>query len=169
MNLCLKDVTKKCEVVRDVLDFVYELTQLIKMSTSSNVVSNALDCKTLINFQHTEKLQHYPECFRWRVMMNMQQKLMAWHQKCIILIPFSVWNLRASYFLLQNKYQAKDITVQEAVRGAWLLKSHLSSMRNEVKFNNFYCEVIRESADLTSALNRACTPLLMPLMFDAPS
>ena len=32
LNLCLKDVTKTCEVIRNVLDFVYELTQLIKMS-----------------------------------------------------------------------------------------------------------------------------------------
>ena len=45
--------------------------------------------------------------------------------------------------------QAKNIIVQEAVCGARLLISHLSSMRNDVKFNNFYCEVIHESADLT--------------------
>jgi len=32
LNLCLKDVTKTCEVIRDILDFIYELTQLIKMS-----------------------------------------------------------------------------------------------------------------------------------------
>ena len=32
LNLCLKDVTNTCEVIRDVLNFIYELTQLIKMS-----------------------------------------------------------------------------------------------------------------------------------------
>ena len=46
--------------------------------------------------------------------------------------------------------QAKDITVQEAVRGAQLLIRHLSSMRNEAKFDSFYSEVIRESVDLTA-------------------
>jgi len=44
--------------------------------------------------------------------------------------------------------QAKDITVQEAVRGAWLLITHLSFMRNEANFNSFYSEVIRESVNL---------------------
>ena len=32
LSLCLKDVTNTCEVIRDVLYFMYELTQLIKMS-----------------------------------------------------------------------------------------------------------------------------------------
>ena len=46
--------------------------------------------------------------------------------------------------------QAKDITVQEAVRGAQLLIRYLSSMRNIAKFDSFYSEVIRESVDLTA-------------------
>ena len=45
--------------------------------------------------------------------------------------------------------QAKDITIQEAVHGAQLLRTHLSSMRNEAKFEDFYTEVIRESTNLT--------------------
>ena len=46
--------------------------------------------------------------------------------------------------------QAKDITVQEAVCGAQLLKIHLSSMRNEAKFDSFYSEVIHDSINLTA-------------------
>ena len=45
--------------------------------------------------------------------------------------------------------QVKDITIQEAVHGAQLLKTHLGSMRNETKFDSFYSEVISDSADLT--------------------
>ena len=43
--------------------------------------------------------------------------------------------------------QAKDITVQEAVHGAQFFKIHL---RNEAKFDSFYSEVIRDSANLTT-------------------
>ena len=32
LNLCLKDVTVKCELIRNVLDFVYNLVQLIRYS-----------------------------------------------------------------------------------------------------------------------------------------
>ena len=46
--------------------------------------------------------------------------------------------------------QAKDITVQEVVRGAQLLRTHLSSMRNEAKFESFYSEVIHDSVSLTA-------------------
>ena len=44
--------------------------------------------------------------------------------------------------------QAKGITVQEAVCGARLLITHLSSTRNEAKLNSF--EVIRENINLTA-------------------
>jgi hypothetical protein len=32
VNLCVHDVTKKCVIVRNVMDFIYKLVQLIKFS-----------------------------------------------------------------------------------------------------------------------------------------
>lgn len=32
LNLCVKEVTRACDIMRDTMSFVYELTQLIKMS-----------------------------------------------------------------------------------------------------------------------------------------
>ena len=32
LNLCVKEVTRACDIIRDTMSFIYELTQLIKMS-----------------------------------------------------------------------------------------------------------------------------------------
>ena len=40
--------------------------------------------------------------------------------------------------------------MQEAARGAQILRTHLSSMRNEAKFESFYSEVIHESVSPTA-------------------
>ena len=45
--------------------------------------------------------------------------------------------------------QAKDITVQEAIRGAKLLVSHLKSLRTEAHFDVFYDQTLVQSSTLT--------------------
>ncbi len=37
LNLCLKDVTYKCDLLRNVMSFIYELVHLIKFSKAYNV------------------------------------------------------------------------------------------------------------------------------------
>ena len=49
LNLCLKDVTNTCEVIRDVLNFIYELTQLIKMSPKRLTLFDSLRREVTIN------------------------------------------------------------------------------------------------------------------------
>ena len=49
LNLCLKGVTKTCEVIRDVLNFIYELTQLIKMSPKRLTLFDSLRREVTIN------------------------------------------------------------------------------------------------------------------------
>ena len=51
---------------------------------------------------------------------------------------------------LSINIQAKDITVQEAVRGTRLLTTYLCSLRNEKKFDSFYTEVIRDCVGQTA-------------------
>lgn len=66
------------------------------------------------------------------------------------------FGLKLSYLLfsaseqLSINLQSKNITVQEAVRGANLLVSHLKSLRTDANYNAFYEEVIGTSQDLTS-------------------
>ena len=45
--------------------------------------------------------------------------------------------------------QAKDITIQEATRGAGLLVSHFKSLRTEPQFNTFYEQILVQSSTLT--------------------
>ena len=45
--------------------------------------------------------------------------------------------------------QAKDITIQEATRGARLLVSHFKSLRTEPQFNTFYEQTLVQSLTLT--------------------
>lgn len=85
--------------------------------------------------------------------MTIMLQPMEWQQRWIILIPF--WSETSLFDIFSAEQvslniQAKDITVQEAVCGAQLLKTHLGSMRNEAKFDAFYSEVILDSINLTS-------------------
>lgn len=49
LNLCLKDVTNTCQVIRDILNFIYELTQLIKMSPKRLTLFDSLRTEVSIN------------------------------------------------------------------------------------------------------------------------
>ena len=45
--------------------------------------------------------------------------------------------------------QAKDLTIQEAIRGAHLLCTHLTSLRTTESFSTFYATIRQESENLT--------------------
>ena len=49
LNLCLKDVTNTCEIIRDVMNFIYELAQLIKMSPKRLTLFDSLRKEVSIN------------------------------------------------------------------------------------------------------------------------
>ena len=49
LNLSLKDVTNACEVIRDVMNFIFELTQLFKMSPKRLTLFNTLRKDVSIN------------------------------------------------------------------------------------------------------------------------
>jgi len=49
LSLCLKDVTNTCKVIRDALNFIYELTQLIKMSPKRLTLFDSLRKNISIN------------------------------------------------------------------------------------------------------------------------
>ncbi len=73
----------------------------------------------------------------------------------------TLFSLKLSYLVyssaeqLSTNLQAKDITIQEAVKKAKLLTSHLKSLRNKAKFDHFYDGVYQDSESLT---NEPCLP-----------
>ena len=50
---------------------------------------------------------------------------------------------------LSVNLQAVDITIQEALKGAELLITHLKSLRNDACFDRFYDAIYQDSKDLT--------------------
>ena len=61
------------------------------------------------------------------------------------------FGLKLSYLIFAlaeqcfTNIQAVDITVQEAMKGAKVLVSHLDSLRKDTVFNRFYLNMIEES------------------------
>ena len=81
------------------------------------------------------------------------------------------FSLKLEYLLfsaceqLSINLQAKYITIQEAVRGAKLLKAHLKSLQSEGRFNCFCVGVYQDSKELTE---EPCLPWhrTIPKRFD---
>ena len=80
-------------------------------------------------------------------MTSMQLKLVdflaKWNNLKLIL------DCNLHFFYLVQHIQSVDITVQEAIRGASLLVSHLKSLRVEAMYNRFYDQTLKESQPLT--------------------
>ena len=49
LNLCLKYVTNHCELIRDVMSFIYDLAQLFKLSPKRLTLFNSLRKEVIIN------------------------------------------------------------------------------------------------------------------------
>ena len=61
-------------------------------------------------------------------------------------LPYTVFSAAKQFSV---NLQAKNITVQEAIRGAKLLVSHLKSLRTEAHFDKFYDQTLVQSSTLT--------------------
>ena len=179
LNLCVKEVTRACDIIRDTMSFVYELTQLIKMSPKRLSLFDSLRKEITFNTGEITPNLRMLCPTRWTVrhgsigsilrnysiLQNALDEIKLGHDEyaakgngiAIRMEYFDTFfGLKLSYLLfsaseqLSINLQAKDITVQEAVRGAKLLVSHLKSLRTDAKYNAFYEEVIRTSEGLTS-------------------
>lgn len=179
LNLCLKDVTNTCEVIRDVMSFIYELAQLIKMSPKRLTLFDSLRKEVSINTgEFTPQLRMLCPT-RWTVrhgsiasilrnysiIQSALEEIRQGHDEYAAKASGMVlkmdnfdtfFGLKLAYLIfsaseqLSINLQAKDTTVQEAVRGSRLLTTHLRSLRDESKFDSFYDTVVRESGELTA-------------------
>ena len=179
LNLCVKDVTRTCDVIRDIMNFVYELTQLIKMSPKRLTLFDSLRKEITINTGDISPNLRMLCPTRWTVrhgslrsvlrnyniLQTALEEIRQGHDEyaakaawmVIKMDSFdTIFGLKLAYLLfsacdqLSINLQAKDMTVQEAVRGAKLLVTHLQSLRTDTKFNAFYDELLHTSKDLTT-------------------
>ena len=178
LNLCVQEVTKKCVIVRNVMEFIYELVQLIKFSPKrlyvfesirSNVVVCGGEstprlrslCPTRWTVRHTSINSIL---LNYEILLNTLEEVQKGHDEYAakatglrtrMELFDTYFGLKLSHLVFSaaeqfsTNLQAKNITIQEATRGADLLVSHLRSLRTEEKFNEFYENVVTQSSTLT--------------------
>lgn len=178
LNLCLKDVTNTCDLVRNVMDFIYSVVQLVRFSPKRLSLFDSLRrdvnlhgvdttpslrmlCPTRWTVRHTaidsviknyqvlqtalEQIQlgHDEYAAKASGLLARMEKFDTFFALKLAHLVFSATDQ------LSLNLQAVDITIQEAIRGAELLTTHLKSLRNESSFNRFYDAVYQESKNLT--------------------
>ena len=163
LNLCLKDVTNNCELIRDVMSFIYELAQLFKLSPKRLTLFNSLRKEVCINTGEVTPNLRMLCPTRWTVqhtsitsiLMNYSiiqsalEEIRHRHDDyaakasgmALKMEDFDMFfSLKLAYLIfsaaeqLSINLQAKDVSVQEAVHGAKLLTTHLRSLRTKVLF-----------------------------------
>ena len=177
LNLCLKDVTNSCILIRNAMDFIFTLMQLIHffkrlslfdsirknvtVNTGENTPSLRVVCPTRWTIRHTSIssiLQNYS------VLLTALEVIQLGHDDYAakasgLLVQMRCFDI---YFTLKLAYlvfsaaeqlsinlQSVDLTVQEALNGARLLRTHLQTLRNDGYFDRFYHSVCQESSTLT--------------------
>ena len=178
LNLVLKDVTNKSELVRNVMDFIYNLVQLIRFSPKRLSLFDSLRkdialqgdgstpslrvlCPTRWTVRHTainSILRNY------QVLIDALEIIQKGHDEYAAKANGLLGRMECfdTYFALKLAYlvfsaseqlsinlQAVDLTIQEATTGASLLASHLKALRTESKFDQFYSSVCEESKHFT--------------------
>ena len=181
LNLCLKDVTKTSDLVRNIMGFIYDLIQLIKFSPKRLTLFETLKkevginsgdptpslrmlCPTRWTIRHTSSdsiVRNY------QILQTALEEIQQGHDEYAAKASGLMARMEQfdTYFALKLAYlvfsaaeqlsvnlQAKDITIQEAINGAKLLTTHLKSLRNEARFNIFYDRVCQDCRDLTEEL-----------------
>ena len=149
LNLCLKDVTNTCEVIRDVLNFIYGLTQLIKMFPKRLTLFDSLRREVINTGEFTPHLRmlcptHWTARHasiasilrNYSIIQSALEEIRQGHDEYAAkasgmaskINDFDTFfGLKLAYLIfsaeeqLSINIQAKDITVQEAVYGARLL------------------------------------------------
>ena len=180
LNLCLKDVTNGCDLIRTVMDFIYSLVQLIRFSPKRLSLFESLRKEICLQSSDSTCMTSLRMLCpsRWTVrhgsidiiirnyqvlqtaLETIQEGRDEYAAKASGLFARmanfdTFFPLKLAYLVFSSaeqlsiNLQAKDITVQEAVRGADLLTSHFKSLRNEDNFDRFYDGVCQDSRSLT--------------------
>ena len=178
LNLCLKDVTSTCDMIRDVLDFIYNLVQLIRFSPKRLSLFDSLRKDIGLQNGETNPSLRILCPTRWTIRHKSIYAILKNYTVLqdaleVIKVGRDEYAARANgllacmekfdtFFALKLAYllfssaeqlsinlQSVDITVQEALNGAKLLATHLNSLRKDSSFDTFYDGVYQESKNLT--------------------
>ena len=178
LNLCLQDASRKCKILRNTMDFIHDLVQLIKfspkrltvfekfrkeitVSSGDSTPSLRVLCPTRWTVRHasiSSILKNY------QVLQQTMEEVQEGHDEYATKASglFNKMGQFETYFGLQLalivfapaeqfsfNVQSVDITVQEAVKGSTLLVSHLKSYRTDKMFHQFYEKTLSQSESLT--------------------
>ena len=178
LNLCVQEVTKRCDLLRNCMEFIFQLVQLIKFSpkrlnlfesvrkeiTLSDGES-ALSPRTLCPTRWTVRHSAIDSILKnYQALMSSLQVIQQGHDEYAAkgkgllsqMESFDTFfSLKLAYLIysaaeqLSTNLQAKDTTIAEGSRGALLLRSHYTSLWSETAFNTFYHDVLESSSGLT--------------------
>ena len=162
LNLCLKDVTNTCDLLRNIMSFIHDLVQLIKFSPKRLTIFDGLRKEVNVNQgDATSSLRNLCPT-RWTVRHSSIESILTNYEilqttleeaqkghddyaakasgLLIRMEKFETYfSLRLGYLIfsaseqLSINLQSKDITIQEAIKGAILLSSYLNSIRTDKK------------------------------------
>ena len=179
LNLCVQEVSKGIELIRNVMDFIYQLVQLIKFSPKRTTIFSRFKKEISLSNDHTPSPSLRTICpTRWTVRhRSIESVLLNYkvlqdtleeiqkgrdeyaakaHGMVLQMEMFDTFfGLKLAHFIFSAaeqfsvNLQAKDFTVQEAIHGAQLLVRHLKSNRTDSKFDLFYNQIIQQSSALT--------------------
>ena len=184
LNLCLKDVTNTCVLSRNVMDFIFSLVQLIRFSSKRLSLFDSIRKDITVNTGETTRSLRMVCPTRWiirhtsissilnnyKVLLTALEQIQLGHDEYAARASGLLTQMRSFkiYFALKFAYlvfssaeqlsinlQSVDLTVQEALNGARLLRTHLQTLRNDRHFDRFYESVWQESLTLT---DKPCLP-----------
>ena len=177
LNLCVQDVSKKCKLLRNTLNFIYNLVQMIKFSPKRLNLFETLRSDVTLNTGETLPslrtlcpthwtVRHGTIAIilkNYKVLLTALDTIQEGHDEYTAkasgllnrMEQFDTFfGLKLSHQIFapaeqcSTNIQAVDITVQEAMKDANMLTSHLSSMQNETTFSRFYDHVVHDSQSL---------------------
>jgi len=184
LNLCLQDAGRQVQLLRDALDVVKEMCQLIKFSpkrshlfseklkqcdSSSVGVNIKLLCLTRWTARHgafEAVLKDYPI-----LMETMEEISETSHDEygvkakgiLALMEKFSTYfGIELGFLVfgaaetLSNTLQGKDTSFQEAMSAVTLAKSFYKRIRKEEEYNRFYNRIVRKAEEVK--IDAPCLP-----------
>ena len=178
LNLCVHEVSKQIDLVRNVMDLVYNLVQLIKFSPKRATMFERFRMEISINSGQISGPSLRTLCpTRWTVRHTSIESILRNYKVLLdtleevekvrdeyaakahgMIMQMEMFDtffgLKLAHFIFaaaeqfSTNLQSKDITIQEAIRGSELLISHLKSHRTEPMFD-LYDKIIMQVSNLT--------------------
>ena len=179
LNLCIKDVTQKCELLRNFMDFIFQLVQLIRFSPKRlNLFESVRKDISVSEGESGLSPSLRPLCLtRWtvchsaiasilknyKILMTTLEIVRQGHDEYAakgsgLLAKMESFETFFSLKLACRVLSAAEqfsINLQaehncfEGTRGADLLRSHYVSLRSYTAFTDFYKDVLHSSGGLT--------------------